>query len=125
VSGFASQALREGIGQIDAYFAGRLHDFDLPLDAEGNPFQQRVWRTLLKIPYGQTWSYGQLADRIGRPGAARAVGSANARNPLPIVVPCHRVIGADGKLTGYYGGVHLKAFLLKLEGAGPAQGELL
>lgn len=121
----AARALREGAKQIEQYFAGKRRDFDLPLDPQGNPFQQKVWRTLTKIPYGKTWSYGQLAERIGKPGAARAVGSANARNPLPIVVPCHRVIGANGKLTGYYGGVHLKAFLLELEGAGPAQAALL
>ena len=113
--------------QIEEYFAGTRREFRLPLDPEGNPFQRRVWNALRKIPYGETWSYGQLAERIGRPGAARAVGSANARNPLPIVVPCHRVIGANGKLTGYYGGLHLKAFLLELEaaGAGGAQSSLL
>ncbi len=117
VSTAAGRALRKGCAQLEAYFAGKLRDFDLPLDPEGNAFQQGVWKMLLKIPYGVTWSYGELAERIGRPGAARAVGSANARNPLPIVIPCHRVIGSNGKLTGYYGGVHLKDFLLKLEGA--------
>ena len=111
----AGWALRAAVRQIEEYFSGTRHAFDLPLDAEGNPFQQRVWRELCRIPYGETWSYGELAGRIGRPGAARAVGSANARNPLPIVVPCHRVIGANGQLTGYYGGLHLKAFLLELE----------
>ena len=111
----AGPVLLEGVRQIEEYFRGTRHAFDLPLDADGNPFQQRVWQELCRIPYGQTWTYGQLAGRIGRPGAARAVGSANARNPLPIVVPCHRVIGANGTLTGYYGGLHLKAFLLELE----------
>lgn len=123
----AGGALSRAARQIEEYFAGARRVFRLPLDPEGNPFQQRVWSALRKIPYGETWSYGQLAERIGRPGAARAVGSANARNPLPIVVPCHRVIGANGKLTGYYGGLHLKAFLLELEaaGAGGAQSCLL
>jgi methylated-DNA-[protein]-cysteine S-methyltransferase len=120
----AGRALLAAVRQIGEYFAGDRRDFDLPLDADGNPFQQKVWRELCRIPYGETWTYGHLAGRIGRPGSARAVGSANARNPLPIVVPCHRVIGANGQLTGYYGGLHLKAFLLELErgsGAPPQQ----
>ncbi len=111
----AEGILRRAARQIQEYFAGTRREFDLPLAPGGNPFQQRVWTLLRGIPYGQTRSYGELARRLGRPGAARAVGSANARNPLPIVVPCHRVIGADGKLTGYYGGLRLKAFLLELE----------
>jgi methylated-DNA-[protein]-cysteine S-methyltransferase len=107
--------LRQAARQVAEYFAGTRREFDLPLAADGNPFQQRVWALLRGIPYGQTRSYGELARHLGRPGAARAVGSANARNPLPIVVPCHRVIGADGTLTGYAGGLRLKAFLLELE----------
>jgi methylated-DNA-[protein]-cysteine S-methyltransferase len=98
----------------------------LPLAPEGTPFQQRVWRELCAIPYGETISYGQLAGRVGNPAASRAVGAANGRNPLPIVVPCHRVIGATGHLTGFRGGVRLKAFLLDLErrhtGQPPAHG---
>jgi methylated-DNA-[protein]-cysteine S-methyltransferase len=111
----AGQVVQRAAQQLSDYFAGTLREFDLPLDADGNGFHQRVWQELCEIPYGETWSYGQLAERIGRPGAARAVGMANSRNPLPIVVPCHRVIGANGSLTGYAGGLHLKAFLLELE----------
>ena len=116
----AGRTLLSAARQLEEYFAGARRAFDLPLAAEGNPFQQRVWRELCRIPFGETRTYGQLAGRIDRPGAARAVGSANARNPLPIVVPCHRVIGADGRLTGYYGGLRLKAFLLELERAASA-----
>ena len=101
--------------QLDAYFDGALRDFDLPLHAGGTPFQQRVWEALRAIPYGRTASYGQLARQLGRPGAARAVGAANGRNPLSIVVPCHRVIGASGTLTGYGGGVRNKRWLLDHE----------
>ena len=111
----AGRALCQAADQLEEYFSGTRRGFDLPLDADGNEFQQRVWKGLCEIPYGETWSYGQLAISIGRPGAARAVGSANSRNPLPIVVPCHRVIGANGTLTGYAGGLHIKAFLLELE----------
>ncbi|HWN69064.1 MAG TPA: methylated-DNA--[protein]-cysteine S-methyltransferase [Haliangium sp.] len=103
--------------QIAEYFAGMRQVFDLPLAPAGTPFQQRVWRALVEIPYGRTASYGALAQRIGTPGAARAVGLANNRNPLPIVIPCHRVIGANGSLTGYAGGLHVKEHLLALEGA--------
>jgi methylated-DNA-[protein]-cysteine S-methyltransferase len=92
-----------------------LHTFELPLAAEGTPFQHQVWTQLVAIPYGETRTYGQLAHGLGMPTGARAVGSANGSNPLPIVVPCHRVIGSTGKLTGFYGGVHLKQFLLDLE----------
>lgn len=101
--------------QLGAYFAGELTLFDLPLAPAGTSFQQRVWRALTEIPYGQTWSYGQLAQRIGAPGAARAVGLANGRNPLPIIVPCHRVIGSTGALTGYGGGIERKRWLLAHE----------
>jgi methylated-DNA-[protein]-cysteine S-methyltransferase len=106
---------REALLQLDAYFAGERTAFSLPLAPEGSGFQLRVWRALEEIPYGQTWSYRQLADQVGRPGAARAVGSANARNPLSIVVPCHRVIGSAGALTGYGGGLARKRWLLDHE----------
>jgi len=102
--------------QLAAYFAGELREFDLPLRPAGTPFQLETWRELQRIPYGQTISYGELARRIWRPKASRAVGAANGRNPLPIVVPCHRVIGSDGKLTGFGGGLDTKRYLLELEG---------
>lgn len=101
--------------QLAEYFAGERRSFDLPLAPEGTDFQRRVWRALVAIPYGETESYGELAVRIGRPGASRAVGRANATNPIPIVVPCHRVIGADGSLTGFGGGLDAKRQLLALE----------
>jgi len=103
--------------QLEAYFRGELKDFDLSLSPTGTAFQRSVWKALRQIPYGETISYGELAKRLGKPSASRAVGAANGRNPLPIVVPCHRVVGSDGRLTGYYSGTHLKEFLLKLEGA--------
>jgi methylated-DNA-[protein]-cysteine S-methyltransferase len=103
------------IAQLEAYFAGRLLEFDLPLAPEGTPFQLSVWQQLRRIPYGQTVCYGELARRIGNPRAARAVGLANGSNPLPIIVPCHRVIGADGSLTGFGGGLPIKRKLLELE----------
>ncbi|HEX5188137.1 MAG TPA: methylated-DNA--[protein]-cysteine S-methyltransferase [Streptosporangiaceae bacterium] len=101
--------------QLGAYFDGELIDFDLPLTMEGSAFQRTVWAALRDIPYGETISYGELARRIGQPSASRAVGLANGRNPVSIVVPCHRVIGADGSLTGYGGGMDRKRFLLALE----------
>lgn len=101
--------------QLGAYFAGELCDFDVEMDMLGTGFQQRVWRALLTIPYGQTRSYGEIARQIGAPGAARAVGLANGHNPIAIIVPCHRVIGASGKLTGYGGGLDRKQTLLALE----------
>ncbi len=101
--------------QLERYFAGELTDFDLPLEMSGSTFQLRVWNALREIPYGETVSYGELARRVGRPGAARAVGLANGSNPIAIVVPCHRVIGADGSLTGYGGGMDRKRRLLELE----------
>ncbi len=120
-------ALAEARGQLHAYFAGELMEFALPLDPEGTPFQLTVWAALREIPFGGTESYGQLAERIGCPGAARAVGLANGRNPLAVVVPCHRVIGADGSLTGYGGGLERKRLLLaheaRVAGVAPA-GEL-
>jgi methylated-DNA-[protein]-cysteine S-methyltransferase len=109
--------LEATLQQLSEYFAGTRREFDLPLRLEGSPFQQRVWRELTEIPYGETWSYGQLAKRIGNPSASRAVGLANGRNPISILVPCHRVIGADGSLTGYGGGLDRKSWLLAHEGA--------
>jgi methylated-DNA-[protein]-cysteine S-methyltransferase len=108
------EAAREQLGQ---YFAGERVEFDLELRAAGSPFQRRVWSALGEIPYGDTISYGELARRIDPPGDPRAVGAANGRNPISIVVPCHRVIGADGTLTGYGGGIERKRFLLELEAA--------
>jgi methylated-DNA-[protein]-cysteine S-methyltransferase len=107
--------VREALRQLAAYFAGRLTAFDLPLDMKGTEFQRRVWSALRDIPYGKSCSYGELARAIGRPAAVRAVGAANGRNPIAIVVPCHRVIGASGKLVGYGGGLPLKQMLLGLE----------
>jgi len=101
--------------QLDAYFDGRRHDFDLPLAPAGTEFQRTVWTALCAIPHGRTTSYGDLARRIGRPAASRAVGLANGRNPIAIIVPCHRVIGADGSLTGYGGGIKRKRWLLDHE----------
>ncbi|WP_394795722.1 methylated-DNA--[protein]-cysteine S-methyltransferase [Armatimonas sp.] len=101
--------------QLTEYFAGTRTAFDLPLAASGTPFQKTVWAELVRIPYGKTFSYGELAARIGNPKASRAVGLANGKNPLSIVVPCHRVIGASGKLTGYGGGLERKEALLALE----------
>jgi methylated-DNA-[protein]-cysteine S-methyltransferase len=103
--------------QLHQYFAGRRTAFDLKLDFAGTPFQRTVWNTLLTIPFGETRSYGQIAKQIGRPRAVRAVGAANGRNPVSIVAPCHRVIGATGGLTGFAGGLETKARLLALEGA--------
>jgi methylated-DNA-[protein]-cysteine S-methyltransferase len=102
-------------GQLAEYFAGARTVFDLPLAPRGNAFQRKVWAQLLLIPYGQTRSYGQLAVALGDPGLARAVGAANGQNPISIIVPCHRVVGSDGKLTGYAGGLERKAYLLELE----------
>lgn len=111
----APAVLVETARQLGEYFAGRRTTFDLPVRAPGTDFQRRVWATLLEIPYGRTWSYGELAEAVGSPGAARAVGLANGRNPVSIVVPCHRVVGAAGSLTGYGGGVERKRTLLELE----------
>ncbi len=109
------QVLLAASRQLQEYFEGRRRSFSLPIAATGTAFQQRVWKALLDIPFGETESYGALAARIGRPGAARAVGAANSRNPLAIAVPCHRVIGADGTLTGYAGGEERKRWLLDHE----------
>jgi methylated-DNA-[protein]-cysteine S-methyltransferase len=108
-------ALQPAIRQLRDYFAGQLEAFDLKLAPEGTQFQRNVWRELCEIPYGETISYGQLAQRIGSPKASRAVGLANGSNPIPIVIPCHRVIGSNGKLTGYGGGLAIKERLLALE----------
>lgn len=108
--------LAETVRQLAEYFAGARREFDLPLRLHGTAFQQRVWRELTEIPYGETWSYGQLAKRIDKPSASRAVGLANGRNPISILVPCHRVIGANGSLTGYGGGLERKQWLLAHEG---------
>ena len=113
--GASDQVLSEAARQLDAYFAGRLRTFELPLGLEGTPFQQRVWSALRDVPFGETRSYAQLAKAIGMPSAMRAVGAANGRNPIAIVVPCHRVVGADGSLTGFGGGIERKKFLLRLE----------
>ena len=107
--------------QLSEYFDGRRRAFELPLAPEGTPFQLRVWNALLEIPYGETISYGELAARIGDRSASRAVGLANGSNPLPIVIPCHRVIGSNGTLTGYGGGLPIKEPLLTLEGALPSR----
>ena len=103
--------------QLAAYFAGQLREFDLPLAPRGTPFQQRVWAALREIPYGSTLSYGEVARRIGHPGGARAVGLANGSNPIAIIVPCHRVIGSNGRLVGYGGGLENKQALLAMEAA--------
>ena len=116
-AGPAVEILAEARAQLEAYFARRLEAFTLPLAARGTPFQQRVWAALREIPYGRTTSYGALATQLGDPRSTRAVAGANAHNPLSIVVPCHRVIGADGSLTGFGGGVERKRWLLAHEGA--------
>ena len=109
------QAFPDAVEQLDAYFAGELTDFDIRMDMRGTAFQRRVWEALLTIPYGETRSYGIIAAQVGAPGAARAVGLANGHNPIAIVVPCHRVVGARGSLTGYGGGLERKKSLLDLE----------
>jgi methylated-DNA-[protein]-cysteine S-methyltransferase len=114
-----ARPFREVVRQLKAYFAGRLHTFDLPLAPQGTEFQMRVWHTLQAIPYGRTRSYGEIARHLGRPEASRAVGAANGQNPIPVIIPCHRVIGADGSLTGFGGGLPIKRKLLALEGALP------
>ena len=125
---FAREAGRHGIDRDDGaiaavvaevaeYFAGRRRRFDVALAPDGSPFQHRVWAELLRIPFGETRSYGELARTLGCPGSARAVGRANATNPIAVIVPCHRVIGADGSLTGYAGGIPIKQALLQHEGA--------
>ena len=116
-----SAVLAKVAGQLDQYFAGRLSRFDVPLDFKGTAFQKTVWAALLTIPYGETRTYGEIARQIGHPTAVRAVGAANGRNPISIVAPCHRVIGASGGLTGFAGGLEAKQYLLALEGTGQAE----
>lgn len=113
----ASDGMHAVHSQLREYFGGTRRTFDLPLDPRGTPFERRVWTRLREIPYGATTSYGAIAHEFGLPNAARAVGRANGSNPIPIVIPCHRVIGADGTLTGFGGGLPLKRALLELEGA--------
>jgi methylated-DNA-[protein]-cysteine S-methyltransferase len=110
-----STVLARAEKQLAEYFASKRSTFDLPLSPDGTDFQRRVWRALETIPFGETWSYGELAKKIGNPTASRAVGAANGQNPLWIIVPCHRVIGADGSLTGYAGGMTAKKWLLAHE----------
>lgn len=119
----SEKPFRETIRQLNAYFAGRLREFDLPLVPEGTDFQRKVWRALQTIPYGRTISYGDLARRIRQPTASRAVGAANGRNPIPVIIPCHRVIGANGSLTGFGGGLPIKRQLLALEGCLPERAQ--
>lgn len=116
-----SDVLQAAEAQLHDYFAGSRTRFDLPLAPQGTAFQLSVWEELARIPYGATISYLDLARRVGKPTATRAVGAANGRNPLPIVLPCHRVIGADGALTGFGGGLPMKEYLLRLEGGMPEQ----
>jgi methylated-DNA-[protein]-cysteine S-methyltransferase len=120
----ASPILDEAARQLAEYFAGDRQEFDLPLDPDGTPFQQAAWAVLRTIPYGRTLSYGEQAARLGDPNKARAVGAANGGNPLAIVVPCHRVVGAGGRLTGYAGGLPIKAWLLEHEQGGARQAAL-
>lgn len=107
--------LKEAVKQLKSYFAGELKEFTLPLEPSGTAFMKQVWSALCEIPYGETATYGKIAEKVGAPKAARAVGLANNRNPIPIFIPCHRVIGADGSLTGYRGGLEMKKLLLDLE----------
>jgi methylated-DNA-[protein]-cysteine S-methyltransferase len=111
----APDAFADVVEQLDAYFAGTLTEFNVDMQSDGTEFQRRVWAALQTIPYGETRSYGQIAEQIGSPAASRAVGLANGRNPISIIVPCHRVIGSSGGLTGYGGGIERKRILLELE----------
>jgi O-6-methylguanine DNA methyltransferase len=117
VEGGAVAPLQQAVAELRRYLAGERVQFTCPLDLHGTPFQLTVWKELVRIPYGETRSYGEIANTIGRPGAARAVGAANGANPVAIIVPCHRVIGSDGTLTGYGGGLPMKEWLLALEKA--------
>ncbi|MFT4074320.1 MAG: methylated-DNA--[protein]-cysteine S-methyltransferase [Asticcacaulis sp.] len=108
--------LRQTVDQLSDYFAGKRREFSLPLDFRGTDFQKAVWQALLQIPFGETRTYGQLAAQLGNPSASRAVGAANGKNPISIIAPCHRVIGGNGTLTGFAGGLEAKAYLLSLEG---------
>jgi methylated-DNA-[protein]-cysteine S-methyltransferase len=115
-TGPTSEMLARAVQQLNEYFAGQRTTFDLPLEAMGSVFEHRVWKALRSIPYGTTTSYGDLAKRLGDPNATRAVGSANGKNPIPIIIPCHRVVGANGDLTGFGGGLDRKRWLLEHEG---------
>lgn len=115
IEGSKTELLMEIVKQLDEYFEGMRKVFDLPIEPEGTEFQKKVWRALIEIPYGETKSYGEIAKIIGNDKAARAVGMANNKNPIAIIIPCHRVIGANGKLVGYAGGLELKEKLLELE----------
>ena len=114
-----TRMLAEAMRQLAEYFAGERREFELPLAPEGTPFMRRVWAELVKVPYGATATYGESAERIGNPGGSRAVGLANNRKPIAIIIPCHRIIGSSGKLVGYAGGVELKERLLALESGSP------
>lgn len=114
----AASPLREAARQLEEYFSGKRRQFDLPLHMHGTDFQRQVWNALTEIPFGETRTYGELARQIGNPAACRAVGLANGRNPIAVIVPCHRVIGADGSLTGFGGGLPRKAWLLRHETSG-------
>ncbi len=113
----ANKITKRVIGELTAYFEGTRNQFTINLEPEGSDFQKSVWKQLLQIPYGQTITYGELAEKLGDPNKVRAVGRANAQNPIPVIIPCHRVIGADNKLVGYAGGISRKRYLLKHEGA--------
>jgi methylated-DNA-[protein]-cysteine S-methyltransferase len=117
----ADAPFQHAIAQLAAYFVGRLRRFDVTIAPEGTPFQRAVWSALGEIPYGETVSYGELTRRLGRPNASRAVGAANGRNPVPIIIPCHRVVGANGALTGFGGGLPIKRMLLDLEAEASGQ----
>lgn len=112
---YNEKSFKEALLQLDAYFKGELTRFNLELKLDGTPFQKKVWQALVDIPYGQTLSYGELAEKIGNPKASRAVGMANGKNPVSIIIPCHRVIGKNGSLTGFGGGIEIKKQLLELE----------
>lgn len=118
-----TELLRRAAGQLREYLAGKRREFELPLSPAGTPFQHSVWNSLLAIPYGETRSYGEIARSVGNPRACRAVGMANNRNPIPIFIPCHRVVGSDGSLVGYGGGLGIKEYLLKLEGVSAGGGK--
>lgn len=119
----ASTPLKECARQLGDFFEGKRQCFDLPIAPEGTPFQKRIWREIARIPFGETITYAQLAARAGAPGSARAAGAATGRNPIAVVVPCHRIVGADGSLTGYAGGLERKMKLLEIEGV--VQGSLV
>ena len=112
----SAPVLEQAAGELEEYFAGKRREFTVPLAPRGTEFQRKVWTALQEVPYGTTVSYKDIAVRIGKPGAAIAVGQANKWNPIPIIIPCHRVIGANGKLVGYTGGMHIKEALLAVEG---------